>query len=117
MITIVSIRAAHGPVVYIGRAMGSRAGSPLGNPFPLQGEGSRQAVIGQFRGWLWEQLRKQPRGPAAQELVRLTDRHLAGEDLALACWCAPKACHGDVIAKAILWLASQPDRLQALRSP
>ena len=28
--------------------------------------------------------------------------------LALLCWCAPLACHAEVIRSALLWLAAQP---------
>ena len=39
-----------------------------------------------------------------QELRRLRDLALRPEGVVLLCWCAPKACHGDVIASALAWL-------------
>lgn len=44
-------------------------------------------------------------GPVDRELAALTQRVLAGERLALACWCkmkrAPRACHGDLYVAEI----------------
>lgn len=40
-------------------------------------------------------------GPMSAEIARLADRVRAGEQICLACWCAPAPCHGDLIAKAV----------------
>ena len=40
------------------------------------------------------------------ELVRLARRVQRGEDLQLLCHCAPKRCHGQALARRILWLAT-----------
>ena len=37
----------------------------------------------------------------------LAEKHNRGEDIVLICWCKPKPCHGDILAKAIEWLAKQ----------
>jgi hypothetical protein len=39
-------------------------------------------------------------------MKRLTRLAASGEALTLGCWCAPAACHGEVIRDAVQWLAS-----------
>jgi hypothetical protein len=56
---------------------------------------ARALVIEQYRAWFLERL-DDPDFRAAVEAVR-------GHDL--GCWCAPRACHGDVI---LGWLANNP---------
>lgn len=65
--------------VYIGRP------SKWGNPFKLRHEDARPVVLEQYRAWLM----KQP------TLIEAAKRELRGK--VLGCWCAPKACHGDVL--------------------
>lgn len=65
--------------VYIGRP------SKWGNPFVIGKDGDRTEVIAKYRQWLL----------ARPELVEAARRELAGRDL--VCFCAPKACHGDVL--------------------
>ena len=64
--------------VYIGRP------SKWGNPFEIGKHGDRQAVIAQYRAWVCDQ---------PELLAALPE--LRGRDL--VCWCAPLACHGDVL--------------------
>lgn len=64
--------------VYIGRP------SKWGNPFVIGRDGSRAEVIAKYRAWIVTQ-------PA---LMNALDE-LRGRDL--VCWCAPLACHGDVL--------------------
>ena len=71
-------RAAHD--VYIGRP------SKWGNPFVIGRDGTREDVIAKYEAWLLEQT----------ELVAALPE-LAGKTL--GCWCAPQACHGDVLAR------------------
>ncbi len=76
--------------VYIGRP------GPWGNPWRISGEeaadhddeghGSRAEVIDRYRTWI----------DAQPHMQRLARRELAGKRL--GCWCAPKPCHGDVLA-------------------
>ncbi|WP_018949030.1 DUF4326 domain-containing protein [Thioalkalivibrio sp. ALMg11] len=65
--------------VYIGR------GGPWGNPFVLGRDGDRETVIAKYRSHLL----------ARPELVERARAELAGKDL--VCFCAPAACHGDVL--------------------
>lgn len=75
---------------YIGR------GSPLGNPFVIGKDGSREQVIAKYRVWLNEQImRKNP--VVLDELNRLGNKAIDDKGLALQCFCYPKPCHGEVI--------------------
>lgn len=67
--------------VYIGRP------SKWGNPFRLNDESERDVVLSKYSEWL----KTQP------ELVAAAKKELRGK--VLGCWCAPRKCHGDVLAK------------------
>lgn len=60
--------------VYIGR------GSPWGNPFVIGPDGTRDEVIEKFRRLTLPRL----------DVTLLRGKHLV-------CWCAPAACHGDLL--------------------
>jgi hypothetical protein len=83
-----------------GRAQGIYVGrpTPLGNPFRLIKEEDRERVVNQYATWLNEQLRQgNPEVTRAmEELYGVLKRK--GE-LTLICFCAPKRCHGEVIAE------------------
>ena len=96
MITVQNKRTVTAKGEYIGRP------SPLGNPFMIGRDGSRPEVIAKYREWLHPQLDESKPSPVLNEMNRLTDLHEAG-NLNLICWCAPKECHGDVLAQAIPW--------------
>lgn len=64
--------------VYIGRP------SIWGNPFEMGKDGTREEVIQKYRDWFLTQ-------PDLQRRIG----ELKGKTL--ACWCSPKACHGDVL--------------------
>jgi hypothetical protein len=66
--------------VYVGRP------SKWGNPYRIGRDGDRDEVIAKYERWLLEQ----PDLLAA--LPGLTGR-------ILGCWCAPRACHGDVLVR------------------
>ena len=61
--------------------------SKWGNPFRMENRLVRMPVIDQYREWL----RTQP------QLIEAARRELKGKRL--GCWCAPLACHGDVLAR------------------
>jgi hypothetical protein len=61
----------------------------LGNPFAMVTEKDRGKVIEDFEGY------------ARRTGKVLGIIHDLPEDAILGCWCAPRACHGDVIIK--LW--------------
>jgi Domain of unknown function (DUF4326) len=66
--------------VYIGRP------SKWGNPFGIGKDGTRADVIAKYRRWLMTQ----PSWLAALPELR---------GKTLGCWCAPHACHGDVLVE------------------
>ena|SRR3990167_9936499 len=76
--------------VYIGRP------TKWGNPFVMGRGLSREFVIEQYREWLFER----------PELIEAAKRELSGKDL--ICYCAPKACHGDVLIEVANGLMSRP---------
>lgn len=103
MITVVNVRHDRRPeVIYVGRRMPGKHGSPLGNPYKV---GEHEDPITLYRRWLWRQL--QGDTAARREVRRLAELHQAGHDLLLGCWCAPDPCHGNVIKAAIEWMAGQ----------
>lgn len=88
--------------VYIGRAIPARGfeASPWANPFKIANESERAAAVAKYEQWL----RNQP-----GLMLRL--RELRG--LTLGCWCAPKVCHGHVLARLADALPDGPrDRLE-----
>ena len=40
-------------------------------------------------------------GPMSREIEHLAERVRLGEQICLACWCAPSPCHGDLIAAKV----------------
>lgn len=79
--------AAHPGAVYVGRPVSRRRlpGSPFANPFRIGKDGDRVTVIERYRAWLLAQ----------PDLVERARRELRGK--VLACWCAPRPCHADVL--------------------
>jgi len=84
--------------IYIGRGRCPRTGEPgrWGNPFQIGRDGSRAEVIAKYRRWLWAEI----------EAGRIDLDELASLDgKVLGCWCAPKPCHGALLARAAAWAA------------
>lgn len=69
-----------GDAVYIGR------GSKWGNPFRIGADGDRAMVIAKFERSLRDR----------HDLLRALDE-LRGKNL--VCYCAPAACHGDLLLR------------------
>jgi mannose-6-phosphate isomerase-like protein (cupin superfamily) len=97
--TVVNLRAvrydpANPDHVYIGRAnrRWRLPASKWANPFPLRSEREREAMLARYRGYLQE-----------RPDLRAAVGELRGRTL--YCWCAPKPCHGDILAA----LADAPD--------
>ena len=66
--------------IYIGR------GSQWDNPVRIDRDGDRVTVIAKYERWLADQ----------HHLLRALDE-LRGHDL--VCFCAPRACHGDLLLR------------------
>lgn len=67
--------------IYVGRP------SRFGNPLVLEDERDRDEILVKYEKWLMEQ----------PELIAAVKKHLKGKHL--TCWCAPKACHADVLLR------------------
>lgn len=80
--------------VYIGRP------SQFGNPFRVMGENTRASAIEQFEAYARRGIAASPKGRAA--IASLYGK-------TLGCWCAPKACHGDVLLKLAAELMATTD--------
>lgn len=68
--------------VYVGRP------TMFGNPFVIGKDGNREQVIAKYKVWFMGKVQTDLRFAKAVE-------QLKGQNL--ACWCAPQACHADVI--------------------
>jgi hypothetical protein len=77
---------------YIGREWAEFKASPFGNPFHLDGQMTRQECLLQFAEWWY-----------APEQKRLRNLALTLTGKVLGCWCAPRLCHGDIIAGYLDW--------------
>lgn len=62
---------------------------PWGNPFVIGKDGDRDEVIAKFRSWVRTSTDTRARW------IRANVHNLHGKRL--GCWCAPEACHGDVL--------------------
>ena len=74
--------------VYIGR------GSVWGNPYVIGQDGTREEVIEKYKHYLWEMI-------TSKRISLYQLKNLKGKRL--GCFCKPKACHGDIIVKAVEW--------------
>lgn len=84
--TVLNLRrvSRHQTDIYIGRP------GPWGNPFVIGKDGDRTEVIAKYRAWIT--------GPdRIATALRRNLPLLRGKRL--GCWCAPAACHGDVLAE------------------
>ena len=81
---VVHVQKAHYDV-YIGRP------SIWGNPFEIGKDGNRTEVIKKYEQWLLH-------SPEAANLRGMLPEL---KNKTLACWCAPKACHGDVLVRIL----------------
>jgi len=78
---------------YVGRP------SVLGNPFPLRSEEERERVIRRFEEWLEQALKRDAKVRA--EMNRLYSELIKKGSLELTCWCSPRPCHAEVIARKL----------------
>jgi Domain of unknown function (DUF4326) len=58
----------------------------------------RDQVIAKYRLWLWAEIKA-----GRIDLANLAALH----GKTLGCWCAPKRCHGEVLARAAAWAAAR----------
>ncbi len=86
--------------IYIGRS--SKFGSPLGNPFIINGSVSRDEACDAYENYLMEQM-NQGNKQVINEMNRIAKLVQSGEDVLLQCYCKHKdlRCHGDFIKQVI----------------
>lgn len=94
------------PIIIVNKHHGKsgeyiRRGSPLGNPFVIGKDGSREQVIAKYRVWLNEQIMRKNQA-VLDELNRLGNKAIDEKGLALQCFCYPKPCHGEVIKEKLV---------------
>lgn len=87
---------------YIGR------GSPLGNPYPITKQDSRDFVCDAYEDWLRRKIQSNDK-LVINELNRLANIALEGP-LDLICFCSPKRCHGLTIKRIIMEAINGLDR-------
>ena len=68
-----------------------------GNPFRISARAGREEAIERYRRWLWRRIREGE--VSLEELAGLHGK-------TLACWCHPKPCHCNVLARAAAWAVS-----------
>lgn len=82
---------------YIGRS------SPLGNPFVIGKDGNRDEVITKYVKWIGEiAMSHTIHGLRVRNEIKRLHALAQQGPLNLVCFCAPKACHGDVIKEILL---------------
>ena len=79
-------------------------GAILGNPF-YNKRLSRHESIGRFRAYLWNEIQNKD-SLVRLELLNLAKVYEAGAQIVLTCCCAPLPCHGDIVKKVIIWIAT-----------
>ena len=91
--SVVNMRSNTKYDVYVGRGRGSVFGNPIviGQPCQVCGEThGRAGVVACYEVWLRQRI-------AWDLKFRRAVARLQGK--VLACWCAPRACHADVLVK------------------
>lgn len=87
--------------LYIGRPQPDQLGSPLANPYHLHNEEDRARVLDAYRWWLQGHFWGPQDSPVFLELLKVLKLSLRPQGVALACWCAPLPCHGQVIREFV----------------
>lgn len=77
--------------------------SILGNPFWMRSELERDEVVARYRIHLWNRIKPGP----LQDKEALKALESIPDDAILGCFCAPRACHCDVIKDAAEWLRAE----------
>ena len=71
----------------------------VGNPFFMHDESERDKVCDQYEAYFQEQVKVQ--GSDFRKYVTFIYQKALKQDVALACWCAPKRCHTETIKRFI----------------
>ena len=87
---VLVVRKGYPNAVYCGRP------SPLGNPFPMGNEADRDYVCDLYQQWFDRRIEAMDED-VLRELRKIWSIGAKEGSVALACFCAPKRCHCDVI--------------------
>jgi hypothetical protein len=74
--------------------------SALGNPFVMKSEADRDMVCDAYRAHLKSRIDKKDK-LVIGELTKIYEMVMAGHDVQLNCWCAPKRCHAELIKMTV----------------
>jgi hypothetical protein len=89
MVEVVNMRKCDPPWGQPGDVRIDRA-TKWGNPYPITDTDSRDAVLFKYTWYIVNAMENKE-----LNITELTDARRLG------CWCKPKACHGDILKKAI----------------
>jgi hypothetical protein len=105
MTKVVNIHTRAPYDIYIGRRRNGDPNQHYGNPFSHLSSGlakvhvsSREEAVAAYRAWLNGD-KYQDIEPARRTWILSNLDRLRGKTL--GCFCAPKACHGDVLARLV----------------
>jgi len=103
------IEVVHGNNVSLGKALRDSfvwidRRSEWGNPFHISSQMDREAAVAAFKTYLWKRMEKSHTSDFSIRMVQTLNNKT------LACWCAPKACHGDVYRDAVAWVIRQSQK-------
>lgn len=73
-------------------------GSVLGNPFVMHSESERDEVCDKYEKWFMEHKKDKNLRVFLAEMVSVYKKY---SRIRLFCWCVPKRCHAQTIAKFI----------------
>ena len=90
--------------------------SPLSNPFKIKKESERDSVLEKYQTYIDSEL-EDPMGGASNEIDKLVRTLIYEKTLRLACWCAPKKCHAEIIAHYIVKRVQEYYRLEGATAP
>lgn len=72
-----------------------------GNPYKISKTQTRETVLALYKNWLWGHI--QSGTIPTQDIAALHGK-------TLGCWCAPKPCHGNILAQAAEWANNTIDK-------
>lgn len=78
--------------IYIGR------GSVLGNPYPMRSEDDRDLVCDQYEEYFQQKIEERDE-EFMEEIARLVESAYVNGYVRVGCFCAPRRCHGDTVAR------------------
>jgi hypothetical protein len=84
--------------------------SPLGNPFKISKEMTRDMACDKYREWLLERLETE--NPTSKAFFTLLSFYLDEGELVLICCCCPLRCHAEVIRDLLMEVVERVERLK-----